>query len=609
MSKLSPLTGPVVTSPFLTLDIESKDGSSRTKAGFTRPFLVGVYDGESYHEFRDLHPTKGRWQTRYFWEDGCVAQALRHVLSDAYSGYRIYAHNAGRFDYLFFLSWLMEEGERLGYRFSIIPVSSSIQLLDVWKLGPDGRKAQTWRFLDSIRLIPTSLQKAGKAFGLGGKVEHDLNRHENDPLWSVYLKQDCVLLYNVVSRFHDYIENVLGGEVGITAPSTAMKLYRRKYLKSSIPRTPDSHEFIREGYVGGRVECFYATGENLRYYDINSSYPRAMLDPMPAGEGVYWQGKPAPFLADSCIGFVRANVDIPEDIAIPPLPTHDPDNGKLIFPVGRLSGVWEWGELQQAMSMGVRVEEWRDSWWYEQRTLFNDYVTDLYKYRDKSLPGFDPGLAEICKIMLNSLYGKFGMKTQRKMIYRFDDPNLPDDAVPANNDPDCPVWYAEKTVDAAYIMPQISARVTALARVRLLRAMLSAIELGGKVYYCDTDSVLTDVRLPTGSKLGELKDEYPEQSGNIRGRFLGPKLYVLTSQDWEKVTAKGFETRTVETIEKLLAGETIVQWRLEKVGTLARNNFMRGPRMVPVPRSLRQCKGKREALPDGSSKPWRLDMW
>lgn len=607
MSKLAPLTAAVRSIPFIVLDIESKDGASRTRPGFTRPFMVGVYDGESYQEFRDAKPHEGRWQTRYWWDDGCVAQAMRHILSKGYSGHRIYAHNAGRFDYLFLLPWLLEEGDKLGYRFNIIPVSSSIQLLDVWKEGPTGKKQYTWRFLDSYKLIPTSLDRAAKSFGLEGKKTHDLSLHEFDPSWSDYLKQDCVELYKVLERFHDYIENVLGGEVGITAPSTSMKLYRRRYLKHSIPRSPDSHDFIREGYVGGRVEVFQAKGEGLRYYDINSSYPRAMLDPMPAGEAVRWEGEPTSMLRE-CVGFVRCNVYVP-DLEIPPLPTHDPDNGKLIFPVGKLSGVWEWGELQQAMSMGVEVDEWKESYWYAPQYLFKDFVDDLYKYRDKSSRSYDQGLADVCKIMMNSLYGKFGMKTNRRMIYRYDDPELPENATPANNDPDCPVWFAEKTIDAPYVMPQISARITALARVRLLQAMLLAVENGGRVFYCDTDSVITDAVLPTSPHLGDLKDEYPGQSGQLKGRFLGPKLYVLSCDEWEKVTAKGFEERTVSLIDRLVAGETVYQKRLEKVGTLARHGFMRGPRMVMVPRTLREGKEKREALPDGSSRPWRLNMW
>jgi hypothetical protein len=594
-------------------DIESKEGPSRIVPGFTRPFMAGVYDGSRYFEFRDMYPGRGGWEYRFFFEGGCIDQTMRLLLANRYAGRHIYAHNAGRFDFLFLLPWLMQYGESLGYCFSIIPVASAIQVLDVWHRS----KPETlrWRFLDSVKLIPTSLDKAAKSFGLSGKLEHDLGLHENDPSWSAYLKEDCLQLYGVLEKFHDYVENVLCGEVGVTAPSTSIKLFRRKYLKKSYPRSEETHDFVRQGYFGGRVEVFRKEGFNLRYYDINSSYPAAMLQTMPAGRATQWSGQPPKALRDSHIGFVRVNVNVPEDIAIPPLPVRCGDElkhakGKLIFPVGRLSGVWEWQELERAMELGVTIERWYDSVWYKPVYLFKDFVNDLYKYRDRSRPGYDVGLDNVVKIMLNSSYGKFGMKTLRKQIYHWNDPNLPIDAKPANGDPECPIWYAEKTVDAPYIMPQISARVTALARVRLLNAMLEAKSKGGEVYYCDTDSVITDVELETSTALGALKDEYPEQSGKLHGLFAGPKLYLLTAPgDFEKIKAKGVEKRTMEVFQQLSRGEVIIQRRLEKVGGMARRGFDTGPKMMTVPRRILPDRGKREMLEDGSTRPWRLDMW
>ncbi len=615
MADLKPITTPVRHRKFLVLDIESKDGASRTAAGFTRPFMVGVYDGDSYHEFRDKEPGQGDWKRRYYWDGGCVDQAMRHILSRDYRGHHIYAHNAGRFDYLFLLPWLMHAGERLGFTFGIIPVSSSIQLLDV-KRG-NAEQWNRWRFLDSYKLIPTSLDRAAKAFGLPGKVEHNLGLHENDPRWSVYLKQDCVALYQVVEKFHDYVENVLCGEVGITAPSTAVKLFRRQYLKESYPRAEETHEFIREGYVGGRVEVFRKEGHGLRYYDINSSYPAAMLESMPVGIATKLEGEPPPWIQKEQIGFIRAKVIVPDDIVIPPLPikcnTNEPHachaNGKLIFPVGRLKGVWEWDELQNAVEHGAVIEEWEESVWFPKVKLFTDFVHDLYRYRDKNQPDYDPGLADVVKILLNATYGKFGMKTLRRQIHRWDDPDLPENAKPASHDAESPIWYSEKVVDAAYIMPQISARVTALARLRLWRYMYSAIQAGGDLYYCDTDSVITNAFLESSTELGALKDELPEHSGKLHGRFVGPKVYMLQDGPFQKCKAKGIERPTFAKIEELLSGGTIYQERLEKIGAMAQSGFLRGPRMYTVPRRIRPDLGKRLFLDDGTTVPLKLAMW
>lgn len=218
--------------------------------------------------------------------------------------------------------------------------------------------------------------------------------------------------------------------------------------------------------------------------------------------------------------------------------------------------------------------------------------------------------------MLNSAYGKFGMKTERSKIWLWNDPDLPDDAVPASHGPDSVVWYSKEVVDAPYIMPQVAARVTALSRVKLHRAMMEALRLGGKVYYCDTDSVITDIELPSSTKLGELKDEYPEQSGKLHGVFVGPKMYLIDSdvplkdgKEFLYVKLKGFEKRTRDTLERLRRGEKLTQRRLEKIGMLARANFERGPKEFMVPRRMQVGGEKRQQHADGTTTPFHLMMW
>jgi hypothetical protein len=636
LEELTPLTGPVKRRPFLVLDIESKDGDTQN-AGFTRPFMVGVYGltGSKnvppvYHPFFD--GTEGGDPMERYWQPGgCVDRAMRFVLQKRFRGHHIYAHNAGRFDFLFLLPWLMQIGVDLGFRFSIIPVASSIQVLDVWrgKEAADGtmKRHHVWRFLDSYRLIPTSLDKAAKSFGMKGKVSHDLHMVETDPSWVTYNGQDCSELYGVLEKFHNYIENVLLGEVGVTAPATAMKIFRRNYLKRPLPRSVGTHDFVRLGYFGGRTEPFDREGENLRYYDINSSYPAAMREVMPAGESTVWEGPPPERFKEQRLGFVEADVFVP-DMHIPVLPVRA-ESGKLIFPTGNIRGVWEWDELQLAMEEGAQVVRWGKSAWFEPLPIFRDFVVDLYKYRDKSRPDYDPGLAEVVKVMLNASYGKFGMKTLRKKLYLFDDPNMPAHARPLTSTPDSLIYVAEEETDACYIMPQIAARVTALGRIRLYRYMKQACckdcwpmrcSCGRNeiVCYTDTDSILTPTTMATGPALGDLKDELVEESGRLKGRFFGPKVYILSTKipefPWEgdffmKTKAKGIERSTREKIETLTRGGTIYQKRLEKVGTLARAGFTRGPRMVDAPKRFLETDGKRMFNEDGTTSPHKVAMW
>ena len=632
MADLTPLSTEIKDRPFMVFDIESKDGKGQ-KAGFTRPFMAGVYDGEDFEAFFDDERKAGEWDERYYRGGGNIDKAMRYMLQKCFCGYHIYAHNGGRFDFLFLLPWLMTTGKRLGFRFTITPVASSIQALDVWR---GNNKWKKWRFLDSLKLIPVGLDKAAKSFGLEGKLLHDLHMHEKDPRWFDYNKQDCVQLFDVIAKFHHYIEQILGGEVGMTAPATAVKLLRRKYMNAPLPRSEDTHEFIRSSYFGGRVEVFAKFGEGLSYFDINSSYPACMLEAMPAGKATTWEGPPPARFKKNLIGFAEVDVFVPSTIHIPPLPMRgDKENklpeGKLVFPTGNLHGVWEWSELQLALEVGCKIKKWYKSVWYKPVYLFKDFVSDLYEYRNKNNPKYDEGLAAVVKIMMNSAYGKFGMKTLRKTIYLGEDPELPKNAKPADGNPNCPIWYAEEEVDAPYIMPQVAARVTALGRVKLYRYMLEAQKNGGSIFYCDTDSIITDtMQMETTTELGGLKDEYPKYSGKLKGRFLGPKLYMLTDDEdnFEPViAAKGLQQERYkkedsdekkqkaiksnrDMFDKFASGKTVYMKRLEKVGTLAREGFSRGPQVRTIPRThLQNTPGKRLMHEDGSTAPYNIHMW
>jgi hypothetical protein len=145
----------------------------------------------------------------------------------------------------------------------------------------------------------------------------------------------------------------------------------------------------------------------------------------------------------------------------------------------------------------------------------------------------------------------------------------------------------------------------------------------GQVLLHNTDSILTDVLLPTSSELGALKNEYPNK--RLVGTFVQPKCYMLESEDFDapKVTMKGFPYRNSdsshkkdpktgkactcaecvirckENLLKLRAGQTIAWKQLEKVRTLAAKGFKRGPLMREVKKSFKGIYDKRVINEDG----------
>lgn len=581
---LLPLTGRVSTRPYAVIDIESKDGDSQ-RAGFTRPFLAGWYDT----------------RVGFFQAKGprCIETMLAYACQEKHDGWIFYAHNGGSFDWLHFLPAI----HAAGFYYEILTVGSTIQLLKVKRSRED--KSRGWTFLDSAKLIPMSLEKAAKAFGVTLKKEHDLDLHEDDPSWREYLRTDCIATYEILVRYHELIEIQLKGEVGITAASTAMRTFRRGWQVAPIARHKSHHEMFRAAYYGGRVERFARKVQGVRTYDVNSSYPWSMTMPMPVGAMQAWEGRPCAGLTSGSIGFCQARVTVPKSLYVPVLPYRA--KHKLLFPVGEFSGVWDYLELQQAERAGCAIE-YQDSVWIEEGYPFSNMVRALFAYRDTNRPDYDEGLATVAKILLNSLYGKFGMKTEREKLVRFDERDyIPDGARPANPlDLDSGLWYVPEEADADYVIPQIAAHVTTLSRLKLWGYFMTAHERG-ILAYGDTDSVHTTADLSDmcGSELGKLKDE---GKGELyTGEYLQPKLYMLHGdRGGEKLVMKGYKPPKAGKnayFERVKSGETITFETLEKIGSLAARGFASPPRMRSIARSIKSDDCKRVMISDTHSKP------
>ena len=583
-------------------DLESKNGDTSRK-GFTRPFLAWKYDGEEHQCFRQpKHLKDVPWKEAPWLDDGGVIDLLmRDLLGLNLCGpcdianqraledpdirlrlcdtcrelrgryqskkARIYAHNAGRFDALFIVPWLERHDAR--FEFEISGPESRIQQLTVWPRGRN-RKQISWTFLDSVAILPMSLKKIGETFcGVKErKISLDLDIDEDDLAWEAYNRRDCEVLHSGVENLNAKVIS-LGGEVGVTAPSTAMSVFRHVHLEKPIARnkhlsnclgyrvnpvtgsplieddedadspwlecTGCAHDFARLGYYGGRTELFHAFGRDVRYFDINSSYPRSMLEPMPVGRmREFGPEQDLDFYRKlrkkKHVGFMEVTVWIPDDCVIPPLPSRS--DGKLKFQTGTLRGVWDWDELQLLFHPRVngKIVEVHRSVWYEARPVFKSFVETFYALRQVAKKSGDAAMSELCKLLMNALYGKFGMRIERSTLvwHRLGDPPPAKNARPLTGDPDGEgVWEVPRLVEAPYVIPQIAAKVTSESRIRLFLGMMSVLDQGGKVLYCDTDSIMCENAkvLPEGDLLGEWKREYPDVL--MDGTFVLPKLYQL----------------------------------------------------------------------------------
>ena len=223
-----------------------------TTVHLEQAFMVGFYDGHTYKLFEDHRKSISQ---PHFPEDarGPVSQFLSWLFANkVYVNHWIYAHNGGSFDFLYLIRWLIAHTEE--YSFNVVPLQSSILCLEVTEKRRRGRRKTplTWTFLDSYRLMNAGLEKLGKALvGQGKTVKQHLDGsivdekskveverfygtlHRNKQRYE-YLRQDCVLLYRCLEEFAGMVLGV-GGGLGMTAPSSAMKTFRRMHLDKWVP--------------------------------------------------------------------------------------------------------------------------------------------------------------------------------------------------------------------------------------------------------------------------------------------------------------------------------------------------------------------------------------
>lgn len=433
-------------------------------------------------------------------------------------------------------------------------------------------KTDIMTFHDSYKLLPSSLAKLCKDFGLDeddskmdmqeetiklgyavfnkdgswnkkeSMKQYFLNVSPHDPNLNLYLEKDCTSLYKVISKVLEISE--LEKEVFINCPTTpamAMAIFKTQYNDDYKKATSTNYrgevgrfieDFVRLSYYGGRTEVFKPVLENGFHYDVNSLYPFVMKTcKFPIGYPVLLQGDDA--LRRFNIwqrravggGFIWCKVHIPEDTYIPVLPIHDL-TGKLIFPTGDLQGVWTFVELREALKAGASLIEVMEVVYFKEMDyIFKNYITYFEKIKTTST-GAKRNFAKLCQ---NALYGKFGMKRQRMCYADLEEiDKVKESKLPyrVHKNEALGLEFIEHVAEATanYIQPHIAAYVTSYARILLYRGLIQQ-DKKGEVNYCDTDSIAGTVAMPDDMVHDSEYGKWKLESVIRKGIFLQPKFY------------------------------------------------------------------------------------
>ena len=357
-----------------------------------------------------------------------------------------------------------------------------------------------WHFVDSYWLLRDKLASIGKAIGVlkGDSPEakawmserfgreitdfEELSQPEKVifyrdvpmPILIGYNKTDCEILWKAIDEFEKEIF-VLGGQLQQTIASTAMTLFRRKYLQRDIFTSEKLNQIAQESYFASRVEVISRNIDDFLMYDINSSFPYAMTFPLPANLTGFRTTLPDE-QSDECLYLANVTIEVP-DMHLPPLPYRK--EGRVFFTVGRWRSWFTSTDLNLARREGAIVHKVHEVYTFEPFFDFKGYADDIYKLRSEATTEFRK---LVLKYLLNSLYGK-AAESILKQEMLINPPEL-DRAKMQMLQPG--VWLQEKEAVIAHRHVVISSFITAIARRTLYDLAKECYRQELPMAYCDS---------------------------------------------------------------------------------------------------------------------------
>ena len=390
--------------------------------------------------------------------------------------------------------------------------------------------------------------------------------------------------------------------------------------------------FMRESFFGGRTNAtklkyVFKGNEEGKYADITSLYPSVnFYDDYPLGHPIhitsnFKKDKNGKYDISGYFGFIKCSVECPKDLYFPVLARK---GKKLMFDLQDKKGTWATNELQKAVEKGYKITNIEKIYHFEETTnsLFKGYISKFLKIKQESsgLPDWvtkpnedncvkdyeldyilsltedqrtdlyidlyhknqgilmekhkikkNKGLRAIAKLCLNSLWGKFGQRSNMpcKEIIGSNENKKYWDLMFNEKYTSQDYWEIdEDRIEFTYKLKDdyvedsfntniaIASFTTSSARLRLYEGLDL---LKHQVLYHDTDSIVyvydpdnpNHKKMEIGDYLGEWTDEL--EGCKMIGTFIsgGPKNYSYETDDGEFHTKiKGF-TLNAEAIQEL----------------------------------------------------------
>lgn len=329
-------------------------------------------------------------------------------------------------------------------------------------------------------------------------------------------------------------------------PSLSYKIFFRYWnsfkIKEKILKEEDI--YVRKSYYGGRCEVFGNSEKNdfTHYFDFSGMYEQCMKQKFPIGQGFFKNSK----LNYKNIGF--HSIKFESNMDYPILPYHS-ENGKLIFANGIFSGCYWYEEIELFVINGGKILEIYSSYEFEKEDyVFREFINEFSEIKKRG------GVYKIFgKLIINSLYGSMAMNEKNyESFICFTDKeaekiNEHSDVLEYYKKNNCHLFKIIKNKKSNLLLNKEELRwsnshsnrnviyascISSKARIKLYLALKEVLKSGGKLLYCDTDSIAASYKeVKLNEQFGEVKwMELWKDS-----IFIAPKLYGYKNDKNEEI--------------------------------------------------------------------------
>lgn len=439
-----------------------------------------------------------------------------------------YFHNL-KFDGDFIINWLYgnnythTKGKLKNNQFTTL-ISDMGQFYSLKIKFDEGTIVEYW---DSLKILNMPVAKMPKAFGLNiDKLEIDYGGNRpvgyqlTDDEYN-YLRNDCLIV--ALSLKH-----VFGmGLDRMTAGGCALHNYKEgmgeKLFGYTFP-APSYDKIVRKAYKGGytylKPECVEVDINDGITLDVNSLYPSVMYyELLPYGEGKCFKGK---YEQDNLYCLYIQKLSCQFELKPNHLPTIQIKGSRLF---GETEYLTDSGDYEVELTLTnvdleiflIHYDVYNITWlggykFKGQHDLFRNYIDYWYSLKEKATLENNQPVRTLCKLMLNSLYGKFGTKPEAGS------------KVPIMTDKGTKFMSGEVEIGKAVYIP-MAAFITAYAR---RKTITSGQLVYDRFVYSDTDSLhLLGTEIPKELDIDPVRlGAWKHESTFRRARFLRQKCYA-----------------------------------------------------------------------------------